>query len=231
LYYNGHATHHTSILSHCSKMHIVSDEYLAEFVRMRANRLKRECSVCKDHGWIKSDGMVPNKQLVFQCRDRDHAVCLDCKLEIDARQLTCCSKKKRDYSLRFTRNGRRLLKCDVTVEMIVDALNKDWIPSCPTCHIPLEKSSACNELRHCGSLAVCNFCLGIFDEHHSCPRWDHDSHCNPCTHPDHAEEKRVLDESKREAVLAVLRSEPLFQEAWTQSKWSHRRCPESPSPT
>jgi hypothetical protein len=212
-------------------MHIVSDEYLAEFVRKRANRLKQECSVCKDAGWIKSDGMVPNKHLIFQCGERDHAVCRDCKIEIDARQIPCCRKKNRDYSRRFTRNGVRLLKCDVTVDMIVDALNKDWIPSCPTCSVPLEKSSACNELRHCGQLAVCNFCLGIFDENHKCPRWDHDSHCNPCTNPEHADEKLVLKNSKREAVLKVLRSEIHFQEAWTQSKWSRQPFPASPLPT
>ena len=212
-------------------MHIVSDEYLAEFVRMRANRLKQECSVCKDHGWIKSDGMVPNKHLVFQCGERDHAVCKDCKVEIDARQLVCCKPKKvKDYSRRFTRNGMRIKKCDVTVQMIVDALNADWIPTCPTCTTPLEKSSACNELKHCGQLAVCNFCLGIFDEHHACPRFDHDSHCNPCSNPDHDHEKAILAQSKPEAVLDVLRSEIHFQEAWTQSKWNRPRFPASPSP-
>jgi hypothetical protein len=212
-------------------MHIVSDEYLAEFVRMRANRLKQECSVCKDFGWIKSDGMVPNKHLIFQCRERDHVVCRDCKAEIDARQIPCCRKKKLDYSQRFTRNGVRLKKCDVTVDMIVDALNKDWIPLCPTCSVPLEKSSACNELRHCGQLSVCNFCLGIFDENHKCPRWDHDSHCNPCTNPDHEDEKKILADSKKEAILQVLRSEFHFQEAWTQSKWNRPLFQESRSPT
>lgn len=62
--------------------------------------------------------------------------------------------------------------------------------ACPTCAAPLFKSSACNALRHCGPVEVCNWCQerswpwedGGLDRGHwvACPRWDHDVAGHPC---------------------------------------------------
>ena len=61
--------------------------------------------------------------------------------------------------------------------------------NCPTCKIPLYKTSACNDLKHCGSMNVCNFCCmqsfpwehGMPLEHwKSCIRWDSDIDWLPC---------------------------------------------------
>jgi hypothetical protein len=61
--------------------------------------------------------------------------------------------------------------------------------NCPTCKTPLYKTSACNDLKHCGSMNVCNFCCmhsfpweeGVPIEHwKSCVRWDSDIDWLPC---------------------------------------------------
>ena len=56
--------------------------------------------------------------------------------------------------------------------------------NCPTCSCLLHKSSACNDMHHCGKVHVCNFCQqksfpweknGLPLSHwKNCPRWDHD---------------------------------------------------------
>ena len=77
----------------------------------------------------------------------------------------------------------------ITKDMInekINQMNEDypWFHSiCPTCEVSIYKSSACNDMHHCGPSRICNFCLhrsfpwedGICNEHwKSCPRWDHE---------------------------------------------------------
>lgn len=77
----------------------------------------------------------------------------------------------------------------ITEEMIdqkIKEMKEDfpWFHSvCPTCEISIYKSSACNDMHHCGNSRTCNFCLyrsfpwetSICAEHWNiCPRWDHD---------------------------------------------------------
>jgi hypothetical protein len=59
-----------------------------------------------------------------------------------------------------------------------------WFHSvCPTCEISIYKSSACNDMHHCGNARTCNFCLhrsfpwedGICADHWKiCPKWDYE---------------------------------------------------------
>lgn len=70
------------------------------------------------------------------------------------------------------------------LEELAAAKDKGGVFSaCPTCGISLSKSSACNELHHCGSRKVCNMCAcstlpwehTLPSTHWStCPRWDTD---------------------------------------------------------
>jgi hypothetical protein len=198
-------------------MHVISDDDLKLFLKSRADRLKVYCSVCADEGWVKGQEKVPLPRFVHR---RDHVFCDHCD-----EYMKMLRPKKRcfDYSLRFTKHGKRLHKKDVTVDMIVDAIDC-MIPHCPGCDIPLNKSSACNELHHCGNLSVCNFCLAICDDKHfeECQRWDHDSYCNPCSLESHKQERALLAAEKREASLRVLKTEYRFEEAWK------KRCSRPP---
>jgi hypothetical protein len=54
---------------------------------------------------------------------------------------------------------------------------------CPTCQVTFHKTSACNEIYHCGKLRICNICRyksypwekGIELEHwKECKRWDNE---------------------------------------------------------
>jgi hypothetical protein len=204
-------------------MIIIDDDELQLFLKSRSERLKVQCDVCADEGWLKGEQKVPIPRFL---RRSDNTYCEGCD-----EHMKCLNQKKRKhaYSLRFTKHGRRVHKEDVTVDMIVEALDAAY-PTCPGCGILLSKTSACNELHHCGNLSVCNFCFAICDERHfdTCQRWDHDSHCNPCNDPRHAEERKTLATEKREAVLRVLSTEIFFEEAWKR-KCNRPPCLESQS--
>lgn len=206
--------------SHCRKsakrlkMHIISDEELNHFIKSRSERLKVKCEVCYDEGWMKGEHMVPPKKMAYK---HENIWCEECMDQVPSGI---------EYSERFTSKGKRLLKSQVTVEMILDALDQS-LPKCPQCDVLISKSSACNELRHCGNLSVCNFCFGLAEEGHfenGCSRWDHESYCNPCTDPSHKQEMDVLKSEKREAALRVLSKEDLFEDAWK------RKCSRQPYP-
>lgn len=114
---------------------------------------------------------------------------------------------------------------------------------CPTCAAPLHKSSACNDLHHCGAAHTCNWCLvrslpweaGLGSAHWwgmggSCPRWDHDVPLHPCRdgeccgeafggecrNPAHATAVRAMHAARWAAAVAALRAdvgERMFQAA------------------
>jgi hypothetical protein len=202
------------------KMHILSDEELNLFIKARSERLKVKCEVCYEDGWMKGEQMVPPQKMAYRS---DNIWCVDCMDQV---------QDSGHYSERFTSKGKRLRKNQVTIEMIMDALEQD-LPKCPQCEVSLSKSSACNELRHCGNLSVCNFCFGLAEEGHfenGCSRWDHESHCNPCTDPLHSQEMEILKSEKRKAAIRVLSKEDLFEEAWKR-KCSRQQFRESASTT
>jgi hypothetical protein len=108
--------------------------------------------------------------------------------------------------------------------------------SCPTCSTPMEKASACNSLRHCGSRDVCYVCnaaafpwepQGLPAEHwNACPRWDSDERwqawtggsfrcqegvcCFPhraCQWPEHTAGRAAMHAARILAMLAALQAE------------------------
>jgi hypothetical protein len=123
----------------------------------------------------------------------------------DAEECVCGHSSSRvitGWSRCFSRSdgsGMPLRRKDVTPAMVAERLRSmrehaPWLhAACPTCAAPLHKSSACNDLHHCGSTHTCNWCLarsfpwesGIHGGHWhgsggACPRWDHDVPWLPC---------------------------------------------------
>lgn len=87
------------------------------------------------------------------------------------------------------------IKTSITVQCVAKKLKSilQHYPlshvNCPGCNTMLHKTSACNDLHHCGDRNVCNFCnsssfpweSGIPLEHWKiCPRWDYESIHFPC---------------------------------------------------
>jgi hypothetical protein len=159
-----------------------------------------KCSVCK-----KEQSTLDSPEATWICNGCSRISCGRCN------QTTCdlfseCSSKQQwelpeGYSRHFTQkltNGEiiPLRRNLVTIKMINDKIyqakqNADLATvHCPTCAAKIYKTSACNDLKHCGNMHVCNFCqeqsfpweiLGLPLEHwYVCNRWDYENDHFPC---------------------------------------------------
>ena len=129
--------------------------------------------------------------------------CIHCERKYCGRcdETNCCnctnfeqSDLHRGYSRFFSEkypNGeffpiRRNFITSEMIEQKIKEMKEDfpWFHSiCPTCEISIYKSSACNDMHHCGNSRTCNFCSHrsfpwetcISSDHwNTCPRWDHE---------------------------------------------------------
>lgn len=168
-----------------------------------------QCSECKTESWVTNN---PEEQrwscsqcLRTSCGRCDETFCYhnQCKS-------TLSKYLPKGYSRYFSQtlsNGckvpiRKHLVTTNMKEEMVNNLKKNFPlvhANCPTCKIPLYKTSACNDLKHCGSMHVCNFCFshsfpwenGMPLEHwKTCTRWDSDFEWFPCKENECFEETR-----------------------------------------
>ena len=133
------------------------------------------------------------EQINFVKNPKNSWTCLNCKRfsvcgvcdEIDVCKCNQNVSKKEFSRLFFNFHGMPIRKHLITKEMISDLKNdiENNHMKCPTCQITFHKTSACNEIYHCGKLRICNICRyksypwekGIELEHwKECKRWDNE---------------------------------------------------------
>jgi hypothetical protein len=134
-------------------------------------------------------------------------VCHRCKRvscgRCDSEYCTCLNVIQTALSKGYSRFFSKILggtsvpmrRHEITYDMVVDRIKSltehaPWFHiKCPSCEINLFKSSACNDMHHCGLSHSCYFCSirsfpwekGILQEHWSeCFRWDHDHYFYKC---------------------------------------------------
>jgi hypothetical protein len=199
-----------------------------------------ECSACQHVQLVADVGTdEPRAWACGQCR---RVACVRC----DAVGACGCemlpqSALPRGFSRCFTRQAacgeqprplrrHRVTREDVSRRLVDLAEHAPWLHArCPACDARLFKSSACNDLHHCGSTHVCNHCLqqsfpweprGLPAAHWAaCPRWDHDTagvlcregHCSSdgseCRVPEHAASVLRLHATRWRAALEALRAD------------------------
>jgi hypothetical protein len=159
-----------------------------------------KCSVCKTENTIQG---IPED--MWTCKGCFKTSCGRCDNE-HCYLFSMCSFKEQwqlpnGYSRYFNetlKNGEivPLRRQFVTKQMIQTKLNcaKQNAASatvfCPTCKSQIYKTSACNDVKHCGRMHICNYCqqhsfpweiLGLPLEHWtSCKRWDYENSYFPC---------------------------------------------------
>lgn len=120
------------------------------------------CAECTEHAAnseIKTCSFCPTPSVTFDVQ------CPFCKIQFftDSLQTTCPNHHQFDVKLlRIWKRGEHTytnyLK-DEEIHWIKKEMEE--FPSavhCPTCRTPVERSSACNELYHCGHESICNAC-------------------------------------------------------------------------
>jgi hypothetical protein len=156
------------------------------------------------------------------------------------------------YSRTFSKKSKDgihqpIRRNQVSISMILNRIKEmkqhsPWFHAqCPSCESPLYKSSACNDMIHCGKSHVCYFCLERsfpwekgFDKDHwnFCPRWDHDIFWFPCRDGEcswegkecsdfvHAPMIKQMHETRWNSAMNLLRRDnvTMFDEAYQLSR-------------
>lgn len=191
------------------------------------------CTKCGCVSFLK------NPFLQWKCKNCFRISCGKCDLEeCSTDDIICAKGHGNQYSRYFftTRKDEKpmFLRCsDVDENMVKEFLAQVFEHSeftfskCPTCKVALEKSSACNDMVHCGNMHVCNFCQqvsfpwenGIDTDHwNDCNRWDDmtwlkckEGACftdfKDCQDPDHVESILKLHAIRKRAVLVGVQKE------------------------
>ena len=174
----------------------------------------------------KSNSSNPEKR--WKCSSCGRVACGLCD-EIDCLAEGKCGGSKKAYSRLFSCNGFPLRKNLVTLSMIEKRLkecteSEPWFHvDCPTCSSKIFKTSACNDLRHCGSTSICYYCGqhsfpwedGISPQHWTnCFRWDVyfpwfqcgdcDTDRGECNLPEHQTSILRLHKERLDAYLKAL---------------------------
>ena len=144
-----------------------------------------QCTHCKTYSAVHLSTFITSKR--WSCPSCDRDSCLFCDKE-QCKQCTDCSFSRLFSTVSPSGRLVPMRKCFVTHAQRLTRLETiqslgDGSPNieCPTCSVALHKTSACNELHHCGGFKVCNACGArtcpwedSFPPEHweSCPRWD-----------------------------------------------------------
>lgn len=162
------------------------------------------CSSCK-----KEQAVSKSLEVDWTCKECLRSSCGRCD-QTNCHSFSECGNKlqwelKAGFSRHFTfqlTNGEiiPLRRNLITLEMINSKIYQarqnasSATVHCPTCKTKIYKTSACNDLKHCGNMHICNFCqeqsfpwevLGLPFEHWSaCSRWDCENSLFPCKEND-----------------------------------------------
>lgn len=178
--------------SNCNKTMKKSQwlKYIPITLQKSKKGFKITCTSCQ------SSQYEINPECIWTCLTCNRKSCGRCNTIInnDLENCKCQNEQQtclqQGYSRIFSKHGfpqRRHTIHQKDIELKIKELN-DHFPlvhvSCPSCSSLLFKSSACNDLYHCGNIHVCNFCQqksfpweknGLPLSHwQTCPRWDHD---------------------------------------------------------
>lgn len=144
-----------------------------------------------------------------------HKTCKTCK------HLNCGCYGENKFSRYFNKNGYPYRLNEITQEMHLDFLEKiknDHM-TCPTCSVTFQKISACNEIRHCGNVSICNLCRytsfpwenGIDLNHwKTCKRWDSEIYgyqCNSDCTENCVKHPNVIKNARKKFSLSCLKNE------------------------
>ena len=206
-----------------------------------------QCSHCKN------ESRAEHPEKVWTCQFCDRISCGRCD---DLSDKCVCKSISQDmlahgYSRTFSTRSEDgvhhpIRRNQVSIQMILCRIREmkqhsPWFHAqCPSCDSSLFKSSACNDMIHCGKSHVCYFCLersfpwenGFHKDHWQlCPRWDHDTAWFPCRDGEcswegkecsdllHAPLIKQLHETRWNTAMNLLRRDNLsmFDEAFRLS--------------
>lgn len=203
-------------------------------------KLKLFCVSCTN---CHQENLIPEPESYWECSHCNRYSCGRC----DRVECECAGKNQqslaRGYSHTFnelcgTGGTRPLRRHEVNRSMLdgkIAEINEHfpWTHAkCPTCKTSIFKTTACNDIKHCGSQNVCFFCQhisfpwenGIKSEHwKNCTRFDSeisgfpciDGQCrsdnNECSKIDHEPFIKSLHGMRREAAIRLIKKDnPLF---------------------
>jgi len=144
-------------------------------------------NLVKDNCYDKSckECFTENLLNAFSCRECGSRFCDYCQ------EKCVCSDS--EYSRYFSAFGKPRKISTVTDKELQEKISELMTPEinlrCPCCSTVVFKSSACNDLHHCGNIHICNFCQSSSfpwesclpsDHWITCPRWDQDFEWFPC---------------------------------------------------
>lgn len=120
------------------------------------------CADCTEHARlseVKTCAFCPIPTAVFDIQ------CPECNIQFTTSSLEATCPNHHTFTVQLLRTWKR---GQHTYTNYLKPEEKQWIKKemdeypfsvhCPTCRTPLERSSACNELYHCGHECVCNAC-------------------------------------------------------------------------
>lgn len=181
----------------CWEQYVSYDLLMRRSLLLRGRGYSVRCSSCKNESLVE----FPELQR-WNCSFCRRSACGRCDSEDCYSE--CLSTSQYDlengYSRTFSENiasggSRPLRRKDITAQMVLKKIlemqaHAPWFHAqCPSCDTAMYKSSACNDMKHCGKTHVCYFCLersfpwenGTDLKHwNTCPRWDHDLDWFPC---------------------------------------------------
>jgi hypothetical protein len=182
------------------------------------------CSACNETQYLE----YPEKE--WTCLKCNRTSCGRCDEE-DCQCLNISQELlPKGYSRVFSNGFVPLRRHRVTDKMIDQKIQnlEEHFPlvhiKCQNCKTTLHKSSACNDMFHCGRIHTCNFCQqnsfpwekGMPLEHwQTCPRWEHDLAWFPCKDGEcYNDQNECSDKNHTEAI------ERLHKERFVASKRS-----------
>lgn len=118
-----------------------------------------DCTEHAAHSEIKTCSFCPTPSVVFDIQ------CPVCQVQFLSDSLQTICPNKHEFHVKLLRIWKRgphtytnYLK-DEEIHWIKKEMEEfPMAVHCPTCRTPLERSSACNELYHCGHECICNAC-------------------------------------------------------------------------